>query len=76
VATDVEEATQLAVARTRDDDGNLAGGRGEIGPVLGDLSRMADVLPRARKDSLSLTAENVGVGIPGPGQRLLHGREL
>lgn len=73
VSADVQERAQLAVAGAGDDDGDLSGGGREEGAFLGDLAAVAGVLPGAREDPLALTAKDLRIGIPGPGQRPFHG---
>jgi hypothetical protein len=73
---DVEEGAQLPVVCACDDDGDLARSRREERAVVGYLAGMADVLPRPREDPFVLAAEDVGIGVPRPWQRPLHGREL
>jgi hypothetical protein len=76
VTAHVHECPQLAVARACNYNRNLSGAGGEVRTVFGDLSRMAGVLPRAREDALAFVPQDVGVRVPGPGQRRFHGCEL
>ena len=75
VTTDVEERSQFSVARACNHYGDLAGG-GREKAGLSDLAGVARVLPRARKDPLTLAPQDVGIRVPSPRQRLLHAREL
>jgi hypothetical protein len=76
VPAHVQERAQYAVSRACNQYGNLAGGGGEVGTGLRDLACMTDVLPRTREDALALAAQDIGIRIPAPGQRPLHGCEL
>jgi hypothetical protein len=75
VAADVEERRQLAVPRACNNYRDLADGGGEEAR-LRDLSHVARVLSGSGEDLLTLTAQDFRIGIPGPGQRPLHAREL
>src|SRR5439155_18816052 len=68
VAAHVEERPQLAVARPRHHHGDLAGDGREERALLGDLAEVADVLPGAREDPLPLSAQDLGIRVPGPGK--------
>jgi len=71
VTADVEERADFAVARAGDDDRRRRGPRGEERSGLGKLPEMPGVLPRSAEDPLLLAAQNLGVGVPGVGERLL-----
>src|SRR6266516_3976764 len=75
MAADVEEGPKLSVTRACNHYGYLAGG-GREEARLRDLSRMAHVLPGPREDPLTLTPQDFGICVPGPGKRPLHAREL
>ncbi len=66
---DVEERPQRALPVADEHDGNLPGVRRRERARLGDLTRVADVLPEAPEDPLVLELEHVTVGVPAPGQR-------
>ena len=69
VPADVDEPAQLAVAGTREDDGERAGqGRGQLAG-LGELVEARGVLPAAREDPLLLDAQHRRVGVPVVRQR-------
>jgi hypothetical protein len=71
VTADVEKRSHLAVARAGDDDRRRRGPRGEERSSLGKLPEMSGVLPRGAEDPLLLAAQNLGVGVPGVGERPL-----
>ena len=72
VAADVQEGAELAVARACNYYGNLAGDGGEVRTVVTELPRVAGVLPGAGEDPLTLSPQDVGIGVPRPGKRRLH----
>src|SRR5207248_7871578 len=72
VAADVQEGPQLAVSRACDHNRDLAGRRGEE-PALGNLPRVAYVLPGPGEDALPLAPEDVRIRVPRPMQGPLHG---
>src|SRR5215831_13661873 len=72
MAADVEEGSDVSLARACNNYGNLAGGGGEVGAVLRKLSRVAGVLPGVREDALAFSAQHFGVDVPRPWQRPLH----
>src|SRR5207249_5735636 len=76
MTADVDERTQDAVARACNHYGNLSGNGREERALLRDLAGMADVLPATREDARTLAAQHVGVGVPAPRKRSLHGCEL
>src|SRR4029077_2370924 len=64
----VEEPPQLAVPPACNNYRDLAGRRSEEAAGFSDLSQVTRVLPGAGENPLALAAQDIGVGIPGPGQ--------
>ena len=69
---DVQERAELAVARPGDDDRDVTRAAREVGPGLGHLAEVADVLPGPPEDRFLLALQDLGLEIPIPGECLLH----